>query len=338
MLENQTSLPPNRLKPGRRGWINYAVLAVVLLALVVMVDLRSLAQAILSIPPAIMLLALIIATLDRWMMGYKWRQLILALDGKISLGSAVGAYYQSGISSRLLPIPMAADLLRAQIVGQVGLSPAVILSSITLEKMMAWLASTLLAVAGMVYLFVYLDLAVVNLLWLLLAASIGAGVVTIFLLLHRPAHEWGERLVERALPGKFARAFHKLSQALLTYRNRPRALMINLLLAFGEQVIQILKFIVLGRALGIEAPFMALLATVVLMLTVRRMLNYVESWGIAETGTVVILTLMGIDETTAVALIFLNFVVTTVASLPGIYLMYRSGLNLQIWMKDREAT
>jgi glycosyltransferase 2 family protein len=113
-------------------------------------------------------------------------------------------------------------------------------------------------------------------------------------------------------------------------------LLTNLMLAFCEQVVQIMKFLVLGRALGIELPLTALLATIVLMLTVRHMLNYLESWGIAETGTVVMLTLLGINETTAVALIFLNFVVTTVASLPGIYLMYRSGLNLQMWMKDEE--
>jgi glycosyltransferase 2 family protein len=326
----------NFLAKGRRGWVHYAVLAVVLLALVVMVDLRSLGLAIISIPPAAVLLALAIASLDRFVMGYKWRHLILAVGGKISLGSAVSAYYQSGISSRLLPIPMASDLLRAHVVGQVGLPLEVIISSITLEKAIAWLASTLLAVAGMIYLFLYVDLAIVNLLWLLLIASIVIGSTGLILLLYRPAHQWGGRLVERYLPAKLARLLHKFSRSLLAYRDHPRALVVNLLLALGEQVVQIAKFLVLGRALGIEIPLTALVATIVLMLTVRRMLNYLESWGIAETGTVVILTLLGINETTAVALIFMNFVVTTVASLPGIYLMYRSGLNLQVWMKEKE--
>ncbi|MBX2998264.1 MAG: flippase-like domain-containing protein [Caldilineaceae bacterium] len=335
-MENQSPSRSHFLTGGRRGWINYIVLAVVVLALVIMVDLRGLALAILSIPPLMLLLALVIASLDRFVMGYKWRHLILAVGGKISLGSAVSAYYQSGISSRLLPIPMASDLLRAHVVGQVGLPLEVIVSSITLEKIIAWLASTLLAVAGMIYLFLYVDLAAANLLWVVLMASVGLACAGLILLLCRPAHEWGGRLSERYLPAKLSRLLHKFSRALLAYRDHPRALFANLLLAFGEQAVQIAKFLVLGRALGIDLPLIPLLVTIVLMLTVRRILNYFESWGIAEAGTVVMLTLLGINETTAVALIFLNFVVTTVASLPGIYLMVRSGLNLQSWMKGKE--
>jgi hypothetical protein len=153
MPENRKLFRSSLLTKGRRGWIHYAILVVVLLALVVMVDLRSLALAIISIPPVILLLALALASLDRFVMGYNWRHLILAVGGKITLGSAVSAYYQAGISSRLLPIPMASDLLRAHVVGRVGLPLEVVISSTTLEKAIAWLASTLLAVVGMLYLF-----------------------------------------------------------------------------------------------------------------------------------------------------------------------------------------
>ena len=331
---HQSNTPSTK---GRKRWITYAVLVVILLALVFVLDVRSLALAVVSIPPAFLAMVLGIASLDRLMMGYKWRHLILTIGGNISLGSAVSAYYQSGFSSRLLPIPMASDLLRIHIVRQAGLPLELIVSSIVLEKLLAYLASTFLAIIGLVYLFplISLEQDILSLLGLAIVLIIALVALGFILTLYSPTHRLAGKYVTRFLPEILNRLLHKYSRSILSYRDHPGALLINLILAFVEQLIQIAKFLVLARAIGIELPIMFLFFTIALMLVVRRILNYFESWGLAEAGSVVILSLLGIDETMAVALIFLNFVTTTVAMLPGVYLMYRSDFNLQDWKKGK---
>jgi uncharacterized membrane protein YbhN (UPF0104 family) len=311
-----------------KQWIHYAVLAFVLIALVALVDLRAIAHAILSIPPASLAIAFGIATLDRFVMGYKWRQLILAAGANIRLGTAVSAYYQSGISSRLLPIPMASDLLRAHIAHRAGLPVEQAFSSIAIEKLTAWIACTILAIAGLSYLFVHAP-GGFDMLGPAFATVIALEFAVMLLFFYRPAHRFTEIVTQKYLPTKLYHLIEKFSKSLLAYRDRPKALFVNLILATGEQLLQATKFIVLALALGVEMPLSRFLAGIVLMLTARRILGYFESWGLAETGTVVMLTLLGIDETTAVALIFLNFAVTTFAAFPGIYLIYRNGIGLK---------
>jgi hypothetical protein len=290
---------------------------------------RAIAHAIVSIPPAYLAIALGIATLDRFMMGYKWRQLILAADAKIGFGTAVSAYYQSGISSRLFPVPMASDLLRAHIAHRAGLPLEQAFSSIALEKLTAWAACTLLAIGGMAYLFSDANPGGFDILGPAFASVVVLELAVMLLFFYQPVHRITEKLAMKYLPAGLYHSIQKFSKSLLAYRDRPKALFVNLMLAVGEQFLQATKFIVLALALGAGVPIARFLAAIVLMLTVRRILGYFESWGLAETGTVVMLTLLGIDETTAVALIFLNFAVTTSASLPGIYLIYRNGIGLK---------
>lgn len=320
------------IKQLRKSWLNLLLLVLIVVALVVVVDLRNVAEAVLSIPLWALVIGLLLASLDRFLMGFKWRQLILAVGGRLKLAQAVSIYYQTGLSSRLLPVPVSSELLRAHLVIQAGVPSALVFGSMAMEKLIAWLASSLLGLFSLLYLLAeFQGNTRLVLLWSILVV-LGLGGAALAAALYRPAHKAGGKLVHGWMPKKMVSLLRKFSEALLVYRSQPQALAFNLLLAAGEQSLQFTKFFILGRALGIDLPFLTFFAIIALTIVVRRVTAYFEGWGLGEASTVVMLALLGVDRDIAVALSFLNSAVTVVASLPGAYFLYRNGAGLQGWV------
>jgi uncharacterized protein (TIRG00374 family) len=316
----------------RRSWLNLLLLGLIALALVFVVDLGTVFGAVITIPLWALAAGLLLASLDRFLMGYKWRQLIQAAGGRLRLAEAVRIYYQTGLSSRLLPVPVSSELLRAHLVIQSGVPTALVFGSMAMEKLIAWLASSFLGLLSLLYLVAEIQKDSRSLfLWSILL-FIGIGSAVLGAALYPPAHKLGGRLVQSWMPKKMVSLLRKFSSALLFYRSRPAALLFNLFLAVGEQTLQFTKFFVLGRALGIDLPFLSFFAIIALTIVVRRVTAYFEGWGVGEASTVVVLALLGVDRDLAVALSFLNYAVTVVASLPGAYFLYKSGAGLHGWI------
>jgi hypothetical protein len=66
--------------------------------------------------------------------------------------------------------------------------------------------------------------------------------------------------------------------------------------------------------------------TTVVMLA-RRVLGFLESWGLAETAVVVIYNLFGVPGELSVGLALCLWATSIVATLPGAYLLHRNGVG-----------
>lgn len=322
---------------GRRAiWLNLILLAALLAALLLWVDLRSVWQAIAGMPPLLLAAALLVATTDRFLMGYKWRQLIVAGGGRIRIREVVSAYYQSAFSGRIFPIGIGQDVLRGYLAARAGVPVSLLFSSMAVEKLIAVFANVLMALLGLAYLAGRLPPETRSLLLLTVGGGMGVVLAGVALSFFRPVHRLGQRLLHDRLPAKLSRALGRASESLLTFRTRPGVLGVNLLLAAGELFLQFLKFFVLGRALGVALPALPFFATIAVVLFARRVTAYFEGWGLSEATSVVLFTLLGIDRDTAVALALANYAVSTLATLPGAWLLYRSGRDVRGWSPQRE--
>jgi hypothetical protein len=212
-----------------------------------------------------------------------------------------------------------------------GVSTSLLVSSMTLEKLIAILANVLLALLSMVYLASGLPVELRNLILLSAGLVMIGALGGLALSLSSPMHRFGARLLGNRLPGKLAAILGRASDSLLAYRSRPGVLCLNLLLAGAELFLQFLKFLVLGWALGVALPLLTFAAAIMVVLFARRITAYFEGWGLSEVTSIVLFTLLGMDRDIAVALALTNYAVTTVATLPGGYLLYRSGLGLRPW-------
>jgi hypothetical protein len=123
--------------------------------------------------------------------------------------------------------------------------------------------------------------------------------------------------------------FGKLSLTLVAYRAQPAALVANLLMAVGENLLTILAFYAVGRALGVRLPLVPFFAVIAVTSLVRRIAMYIEGRGLGEGSAIVMFTLLGVQKDAAVALTFAHYAVWLVASLPGAYLLLRSGVSVR---------
>jgi glycosyltransferase 2 family protein len=319
------SVEPAAGRGGTRAWrallVQLLVLGALIAAAVAWVDLSTVYAQISTLSPAPLVGAIAIGIACRFVMGYKWRHLVHTAGGHLPLSLAVSAYFQSAFSGRLVSIGLGGDLLRAWIVGRSGVPGGIVLGSIAVEKVIALVSNVVLATIGGLYLITHVrDGANDTLLWLIVggltACAIGSA-----LLLYAPAHARAAVLL-KWLPARVAALGERTSAAVLGYRRAPRALAINVLLAATEQLLQVSKLYVIGRALGIDLPAAEFFAALMVVLFARRAAGYVEGFGLAEGISVIALTLLGIAPETAVALAVTNYAVTTVAVLPGAYLLW----------------
>jgi glycosyltransferase 2 family protein len=318
-------------RPARRAplWLRFLLVAALVAAAILLFDLRAVGAAMVSLSPAVILLALLLATLDRFLMGFKWKQLIHAGGERIRLRDAVGAYYQAAFTGRLIPAAAAHDVLRAYVVHRCGVSPGLLVGSITLEKVIGMLASV--TAAGLGLLFLLLAGGIDPGIRILLMAAVGGGVVVsltaLVVAFSTRFHDRAVRVLERWAPNRLRGLATKASAAALSYRHRGPALLANFGLSLAETGLQVVKLVVIAIGLGVAMPLVPLLAVISLGIYARRVFAYIESWGLAEASGVATFVLLGIAPELAFALAIANYAVTTIAILPGGYLLYRTGVG-----------
>lgn len=329
--------PPGASRRRRRRIaFNFVLLGGIVAAIIAWIDVAGVLRLIVAVPPAAVGIAFGLATLDRVLMGLKWRHLIGAAGERIAARDAVSAYYQSGFASRVLPIGAAQDVLRGYLLNRKGVPAGVLLGSVTIEKLVALLAAVVIAAAGATYLLAELEADARTALAIAVAAGFTAALAGIALALSRPVHRLGRTWLLARLPARLGRTLGQGSESLLLYRGRPRVLAENLGLAVLEHFTQMTKFYVLGRAMGIHLPVLTFFATIAVVMFARRATGYFEGWGLAEAASVLTFSLLGVGSERAVALAATNYAITTLATLPGGYLLYRGKLGLGRWLRGSE--
>lgn len=303
------------------------LLLAVIAGLLYWADLGEVFAAIGGIPPLILLAALLIATADRFMMALKWRQLVLTAGGKMKLLQAVPIYYQAGFTSMVLPTQIGPDLLRMYLGKRLGNSGALLVASMTVEKVIAVFSGALLAAVGLVYLGARLPADTRTEMWIGVDIGIALTVLALLLLFLAPFHRFVGRLLRNRITPRMYSFLKQLSSSALEYRDRPGALAVNLALTIAENMIVLLLLLVLGRAVGVTLPLLPFLATLAAVSFIRRIAAYVESWGLAEALTVVMYALLGLDRNHAVALALMTYAVAMAASLPGALFLMRNGIG-----------
>jgi uncharacterized protein (TIRG00374 family) len=328
MVEPATSGPASARAIGRLA-LKAVLVAVVLYLLWRYVDWARVWSSLRTMSPGALLLAVALASADRVLMGYKWRQLVRAGGGSLRLRDATNIYYQTCFTDLVFPNVVASEGLRVYLGRRFGVPLALLLGSMAIERMIAAAVAVVLAALGLVYLAAEVEPQMRRLFAEIIAAAAVIGLAGVLAVWWTPLHRLAGRVLRERISPKIFALFRKISAALVAYRGQPETLAINLALAVAENLLQIVNFFVIGRGLGIELNVLQFFAAISVTALVRRLAMHVEGRGIGEGAAVVMFALLGVQKDAAVALTFAHYALWLLASIPGAYLLFRSGVRFR---------
>ena len=293
------------------------------------VDWARVWGALSSMSPLALALAVALASADRVLMGFKWRQLVRAVGGSLRLRDATNIYYQTCFTDLVFPNVVASEGLRVYLGRRLEIPLALLLGSMAIERMVAAMVSIVLAASGLLYLAAVVEPQMRQLFLEIIGATAVIAALGVLAIWWTPLHRVAGRAVRERISPKVFQLLKKVSASLVAYRGRPATLAINLLLAIAENLLQIVNFYVIGRALGIRVPVLPFFAAIAVTALVRRLAMHVEGRGLGEGAAVVMFALLGVQKDAAVALTFAHYALWLFASLPGAWLLLRSGVQLR---------
>jgi glycosyltransferase 2 family protein len=274
-----------------RWWLRASVTVIVIGAAVRFLDIGGIARQLRAMAPAWLAVALVLASVDRLPMAQKWRQLLRAAGAAAPFTAIVGIYYQATFASHVLPSAMVAEVLRGYEASRLGIPRTTLVASMAAERIIAIVGALALAAEAVIYLTFGAAIALAAGALLITAGVAAAAIV---------------------------------SPSLKVFLWSPRALATNLTLALAEHVLQATVVLAIAMALRLPLEPLPFCAVAILVMTVRRAVGYLESWGLAEGLSVVLYSRAGLGIESAAALALASYATLVVAAVPGAAVFLRT--------------
>jgi hypothetical protein len=254
--------------------------------------------------PSYLALAFVVFTLDRFLMTYKWLQLLGARGLHLPLVRGVTIYCSAMVWGLFLPATVGADAIRSYMAAREGLDGYEVVASITIERLVGFVASLLFGLAG----FFILSAAGaaderLTAVWWLGGSFTFAAIAALVASFDERLFGAVLALVPRRL--RESRIVEKLRQFHDVYRGYGRnrtALAVFFALTMVEQCLIVLATWVTALALSIDVGLVLMAGAVPLSMLVSRLPVSIDGFGVYEGVMVLILGLAGISAAEAVAL------------------------------------
>jgi uncharacterized protein (TIRG00374 family) len=310
-------------RPARIA-INVALSAGVLAYLIWQVDLGRTIDEIVGANGYLLLAALGVFAASTVGMAWRWQLLLVARGIAEPLRWLVTSYLVGYAANQVLPTGIGGDAMRIvehsrRRPGRTGEVAAAVL----LERVIGSAGVLVVAAIGIAFAIGRYDgvqfLLVVELVSVVLVA---AGF---FLLFSTRARRRLGFLGRVSAKLRIERPARSLYEAMHVYRERPRTIVVVLLVSVVLQLVRIISIWLCGEAVGLDLSFDVYVILGPLLFLVMMVPFTVNGLGVREAFFVAFLGRFGVDADAAFATGFLFFVVTMAMSIPGaLILLWRS--------------
>ena len=281
------------------------------------IDFKKFFAALSNLSFSYVLILLGIVTADRLLMAIKWFHLALGIGIRFPFLECIKAYYAASFLNYFVPTSLSGDILRAERMSKSVGQKKDVYASLLMEKGVGLISIVVISWFGLFYFFREWNSPLKkNIAILLLLISIGV-TIALFISLHPKIHARLINILNRYRVGKISDKIQRVYTAYLQFGRVKKHLFINFLVGLLENIVQF--GIAYGATLGLgyEIGFIPFMAIMALATFVRRLAAYFDSWGFSETLTVAMFGLVGIEPSTALAIILLRHAVIVLGSLPG---------------------
>jgi len=281
--------------------ISATLLAIILFGLGTARDVGSVLAAAI---PSYAALAFAVFALDRFLMTYKWLLLLASRGLRLPLVRGVEIYCSAMVWGLFLPATVGADAIRGYMTAREGLDGYEVFASITIERLVGFVASLLFGLAGFLILSAAgaADERLSAVWWLGGLATFGAVLAFVASFNERlfgaalalVPRAWREsRIVQRL------RHFHGVYRG---YGRNRAAIAAFFVLTLIEQCFVVLATWVTALALSIDVSLLLMAGAVPLSMLVSRLPVSIDGLGVYEGVMVLTLSLAGVSAAEGVAL------------------------------------
>ncbi|MCF8034613.1 MAG: flippase-like domain-containing protein [Desulfarculaceae bacterium] len=311
-----------------KTWLRMGIsLGLLLVLLLFFVDLKQAWRALVEARWEFLLLLLAAFTLDRWLMSYKWRLLLVSQGFQAGHGEALKAYYLATFAGCFLPSTLGADAVRVGIFTRPGRPSEAVAASIFLERALGFVAAALAAIIGLVLLagittelppdFFWWSFAFLAVACLAVGLSFSAWAGR----LHASAAaRWREKNRFLAWFLDFVAAYH-------AYRHKRGVLLWFVFLSFIEQGAPIIFNWLTARALNLDLSLLQAAAVTPVVFFLARLPVSFSSFGVLEGLYVAFFRLVGIGATSAFLIGFIINLGSMISALPAVPMYLTRGMR-----------
>ncbi len=280
--------------------------------------LQEAGKVIAGMTPASILLVLIVNTLDRALMTFKWVWLLRGRGARLPFFQGMKIYCAAMVWGMFLPSTVGADAIRAFSVSRLGFDSKEVIASIVVERMGGFLSAMLLGLLSLAALSSTgrLDgqFAAV---WQLGMAMLAVTILIFVSSFSQRVFDW--------IHGRFlykfrnAKIMQKLRQFHLTYQayqNNKRILAGFLGLTFGEQLMPILHSWLIAWGLGVPVSLLYLAGAIPLSILISRIPISIDGIGVFDGVFILLMSLAGISPAEAIAITLVGRILQTLSWLP----------------------
>lgn len=286
-----------------------------LLAIVVYftVDLRKFTDHLAMISASALMLLVIIATLDRFVMALKWQQLCAALKMTSGYIRFLKMYYVATFLGYCLPTSLGGEVYKAVRLSKFENNHDVV-ASMFMEKIIGIFSTVSYAWIGVLYIaFKYGGENSSQLFYILVGFTVTSIIVT-WASLHATVQKKALSLLGNNRIAKYA---EKLTASFSDYKNHQGVIYGNFLIALFESLLQLTIMCGVALALQLDIPLLMLASIIAVTEFVRRVAIVLDGWGLATALQIFMYGLVGITGAQALLIALLSHAVHFVASLPG---------------------
>jgi glycosyltransferase 2 family protein len=300
-------------------WLRTA-LSIVLVALLFtfVVDAREVIQILERFSAVYLALAIVVVTLDRVLMTFKWTLLLRAQGYRLPLFEGVTIYCTSMVWGLALPTTVGADAIRAVMVTKRGFNGTDVVTSIVIERMVGFVLALALGLVSLAILrtigvldahfdsALYIGVGMLIGVTALLVAALDEGLVS-KIVARMPARVRDSKVVHYL--DRFAAAYRSLGGARGTMAQFSA-------LTVLEQVFSVVFPWALAKGLGVPVDLLLLLGVLPISTLISRLPISFDGLGVFEAVFVGLLVLAGIDASAALAIAISGRIIQLFAFLP----------------------
>lgn len=300
-------------------WLRITLsLVLVVLLFTYVVDAREVGRILERFDAGYLLLAILVVTIDRILMTYKWTLLLRAQGYRLPLLQGVTIYCTSMVWGLALPTTVGADAIRAVMVTKRGFNGTDVITSIVIERMVGFVLALALGLVSLAILrsIGVLDARFDSALYIGVAMLIGVTALLIAALNEKLVANVVARLPRFVRESKIMRILDRFGAAYRTLGGARATIAQFSALTVVEQVFSVLFPWTLALGLGVDVNLLLLLGVLPISTLISRLPISFDGLGVFEAVFVGLLVLAGIDAEAALAIAISGRVIQLFAFLP----------------------